>query len=286
MIEYTQYRILPIEYLKRKISDFLKEDIPDNDKTTKGTIPSNANSTAFIQTEENIVFAGADIIKFYFGKGFSCKIKVKDGDYIEKSKIIASINGNSGKILSYERVLLNLLQRLCGIATLTREYVKIASPFNVRILDTRKTMPGLRLFDKYAVTVGGGWNHRLDLSSGILIKDNHIQAAGGITNAINKIKKKNYKLPIELEVENLEQIKDGLKAGVEGFLLDNMQPKKIKKCVSFIRSFPNGKNIFIEASGGITLKTLPAYVKTGIDAISVGALTHSAKAANIHIEFE
>jgi nicotinate-nucleotide pyrophosphorylase (carboxylating) len=162
----------------------------------------------------------------------------------------------------------------------------MAAPYNVRILDTRKTIPGLRLFEKYAVTVGGGWNHRLDLSSGILIKDNHIQAAGGITNAVNKIRKKNYNLPIELEVENLKQIKEGLNAGVDGFLLDNMTPVNIRKCVSIIRSHPNGKTIFIEASGGITLKTLPDYVNTGIDAVSVGALTHSAKAANIHIEFE
>jgi len=286
LIEYTQYRKLPKEYIKKKISEFLKEDIPDIDKTTAGTIPAKAVSTALIIPEEDIVFAGADIIKFFFEKGFNCKIFAKDGEQIKKEKVIASIKGNSGKILSYERVLLNLLQRLCGIASLTREYVKIAEPYKVRILDTRKTIPGLRLFEKYAVTVGGGWNHRLDLSTGILIKDNHIQAAGGITNAIIKIKKKNYKLPIELEVENLEQIKEGITAGIDGFLLDNMSPDKIKKCVSFIRSLPGGKNIFIEASGGITLKTLPAYVKTGIDAISIGALTHSAKAANIHIEFE
>lgn len=285
MIEYTQYRKLPKEYIKKKISEFLKEDIPEFDKTTAGTIPAKAVSTALIIPEEDIVFAGADVIKYFFGKGFKCKISSKDGDFVKKGNTVVSIKGNSGNILSHERVLLNLLQRLCGIATLTREYVRIASPFNVRILDTRKTIPGLRLFDKYAVTVGGGWNHRLDLSSGILIKDNHIQAAGGISNAVSMIKKKKYNLPIELEVENLEQIKEGMKAGVEGFLLDNMPSAKIKKCVSFIRSMPDGKNIFIESSGGITLKTLPDYVKTGIDAISVGALTHSAKAANIHMEF-
>ncbi len=286
MIEYKQYRKLPKEYIKKKISEFLKEDIPDIDKTTAGTIPAKAVSTALIIPEEDIVFAGEDIIKIFFGKGFQCKINSKDGEFVKKGEIIASIIGNSGKILSYERVLLNLLQRLCGIATLTREYVKIASPYNVRILDTRKTIPGLRLFEKYAVTVGGGWNHRFDLSSGILIKDNHIQAAGRITNAVKMIKKKHYKLPIELEVENLGQIKEGIKAGVDGFLLDNMSTEKIKNCVTFIRSVPDGKNIFIEASGGITLKTLPEYVRSGIDALSVGALTHSAKAANIHIEFE
>lgn len=285
MIEYTQYRKLPKEYIKKKISEFLKEDIPDFDKTTVGTIPANAISTALIIPEEDIVFAGADIIKIFFDNGFNCTINSKDGEFVKKGKIIASIKGNSGTILSYERVILNLLQRLCGIATLTREYVKIASPYNVRILDTRKTIPGLRLFEKYAVTVGGGWNHRLDLSSGILIKDNHIQAAGGITNAVSLLKKKKYRLPIELEVENLGQIKEGMKAGVDGFLFDNMSSEKIKKCVTYIRSLPDGKNIFIEASGGITLKTLPEYVKTGVNAISVGALTHSSKAANIHMEF-
>ena len=163
--------------------------------------------------------------------------------------------------------------------------MKEAKPNNVKILDTRKTTPGLRIFEKYAVTAGGGYNHRLDLSSGILIKDNHIKAAVGVAKAIEKIKRMNYKLPIEIEAENLKQIKEGLKAGVEGFLLDNMKPEKIINCVKFIRSQPGGRDIFIEASGGITLKTLKGYVITGVNAISVGALTHSAKATNIHIEF-
>jgi nicotinate-nucleotide pyrophosphorylase (carboxylating) len=182
--------------------------------------------------------------------------------------------------------LLNLLQRLCGIATQTLDYAKIASPYGVKILDTRKTTPGLRLFEKYAVAVGGGFNHRLDLSSGILIKDNHIQAAGGIDAAVRKIRGGNHTLPVELEIDRIDQIHEGLAAGADGFLLDNMSPEECRKAVEMIRHSPGGGDIFIEASGGITLSALSDYVSTGVNAISVGALTHSVKAADIHIEFE
>jgi nicotinate-nucleotide pyrophosphorylase (carboxylating) len=285
LIEYKQYRKIPKEYLIKKISEFLQEDIPDIDKTTVGVLSDKVTSTAIVQTEENIVVAGGFLIEYFFKKGFKVEVFYKDGEIAKKGSATAKIQGNSAEILSKERVLLNLLQRMCGIATLTYEYVKLAKLCNVKILDTRKTTPGLRFFEKYAVTAGGGYNHRLDLSSGILIKDNHIKAAGGVPKAVEMIKKKNYKLPIELEAENLNQIREGLKAGVEGFLLDNMKPEKIINCVKFIRSQPGGRDIFIEASGGITLKTLKDYVKTGINAVSVGALTHSAKAANIHIEF-
>ncbi len=285
MIEYKQHKIIPKEYLAKKIKEFLQEDIPNTDKTTEGLISKNAISTAVVQAEENIVLAGGFLIEQFFGKGFKTKIFYKDGDFIKKGSIIARIQGSTAEILTKERVFLNLLQRLCGIASLTNEYAKIAKPYKVKILDTRKTTPGIRTFEKYAVTAGGGYNHRLDLSSGILIKDNHIKAAGNITKAIEKIKKKSYQLPIELEVENMNQIREGLKAGVDGFLLDNMKPDKIRKCVQFIRSQKGGKNIFIEASGGINLSTLKSFVQTGVDAVSVGALTHSARASNIHIEF-
>lgn len=138
----------------------------------------------------------------------------------------------------------------------------------------------------YAVACGGGYNHRLNLSSGILIKDNHIKTAGSVANAVNSIKTLDYGLPIELEVDTFEQINDGLQANVDGFLLDNMSPDKVKKAVELIRKSQNGENIFIEASGGINLDNLKDYVDTGINAVSVGALTHSIKSANIHIEFE
>ena len=176
-----------------------------------------------------------------------------------------------------------MLQRLCGIATLTKQHTQIGDKYNVKILDTRKTTPGLRLFEKFAVTAGGGFNHRLDLSSGILVKDNHIKAAGSIKDAIKKIKNENYDLPIEVEVEFEEQVIEGLIAGADGFLLDNQTPDNAKKLVKLIRNY-NDKYYFIEASGGINLTNLEEYVKTGVDAISIGALTHSAKSTNIHIE--
>ena len=179
--------------------------------------------------------------------------------------------------------MLNILQRLCGIATHTKQYVDLASPFNVKILDTRKTTPGMRLFEKYAVKCGGGYNHRFDLSSGVLIKDNHIQSAGSITQALKKIDKKYW---IELEVDTLEQIYEGLENEVNGFLLDNMNPKKVKEAVAIIRSDKSGNEIFIEASGGINLTNIKPYLNTGIDAISIGALTHQVQSSDIKLEFK
>jgi nicotinate-nucleotide pyrophosphorylase (carboxylating) len=209
---------------------------------------------------------------------------VADGERISNGSIIAEINGNAREILTKERIILNLIQRMSAIATLATKYVDIAKPFGVKVLDTRKTTPGLRLFEKYAVAVGGAYNHRLDLSSGILIKDNHIAASGSISNALNNIKSMNLNLPIEIEVENFAQISEALVIGVDGFLLDNMSPALTIEAVKLIRSSKNGESIFIESSGGINLETLPAYVSTGIHAVSIGALTHGVKSADIHIE--
>mgnify|MGYP001398308070 FL=1 len=181
--------------------------------------------------------------------------------------------------------MLNLIQRLCGIATTTRQYVELADPFNVKILDTRKTTPGLRLFEKYAVAIGGAYNHRLNLSDGILIKDNHIIAAGSVTKAIEYARNSSISLPLELEVDNLDQIQEALLIGVDGFLLDNMYIDKIRSAVSIIRESNNGYDIFIEASGGITLDNIYPYLGTGINAISVGALTHRATSKDICLDF-
>ncbi len=284
MIEYEQYRELPEYYLRYKIAEFLYEDIPTGDKTSHGTILQDALSTAIIQPEEDIVFAGEMILKIVY-ENYTAELFAKDGDNVPSGDLIAKVKAPSIYLLSTERVLLNLIQHLCGIATMTARYVKIAKPYGVKILDTRKTTPGLRLFEKYAVTVGGGYNHRFDLSSGILIKDNHIAAAGDVESAISAIKKKNYTLPIEIEVEDMNQIYDSLKAGVDGFLLDNMSPEETKEAVAIIRNYKNGNDIFIESSGGITIDNIERYVRTGVNAVSSGALTHSVKSADIHIEF-
>jgi len=282
MIAYQQIDRLPYDYLKRKISEFLTEDMPEGDKTTLG-IFSKHSVKAIVQAEDDLILSGGVIIPFFF-ENFATRLFFSDGDFVKNREIIAEITGEASEILTRERTLLNLIQRMSGIANNTKKYVDLAKPYNIKILDTRKTVPGLRLFDKYAVHTGGGYNHRLDLSSGILIKDNHIQAAGTITNAVKKIKSMNYKLPIELEVENYEQIDEGLKVGVDGFLLDNMSRELTIKCVEIIRNAENGDNILIESSGGINLENIREYLDTGINAISIGALTHSVKGANIHIE--
>lgn len=293
MLEYPIYNNISDEYVVTKLRQFLKEDAPNGDFTTLLTISDKEKSLAVLEAEEDIVFVGEKIIQHTFYKGFNIEFHCKDGEKVLKGGKIASVTGPSAKILTKERVLLNLLQRLSGIATITSKYVEIAKPFNVKILDTRKTTPGMRLFEKYAVAIGGGHNHRLDLSTGILIKDNHIIAAGGIKAAVDKIRNSelwaNNPLKIELEVDTIEQIAAGLEARVDGFLLDNMSPEITYNAVKVIRDYKNGdyigNEILIESSGGITLETLKEYVPTGINAISIGALTHSVKSANIHLEF-
>lgn len=293
MIEYQNYLSISDDYVVTKLRQFLKEDSPSGDITTLLTVDDKKRSLAILEAEEDLVFVGEKIIKHTFYKGFEIEINVKDGQKVKNGAKLASVKGPASKILTKERVLLNLLQRLAGIATITNQYVKIAKPYNVKILDTRKTTPGMRIFEKYAVANGGGFNHRIDLSSGILIKDNHIIASNGVTNAVNKIRNsdlwKSNPLKIELEVDNIEQIYEGLDINVDGFLLDNMNIETTVKSVEIIRNYNKnsikGSDIFIESSGGITIDTIGEYVRTGVNAVSVGALTHSVKSSNIHLEF-
>jgi nicotinate-nucleotide pyrophosphorylase (carboxylating) len=285
MLEYPQQRKIPEYFTKYKIAEFLLEDVPEGDITTECICNYETEAVAVIQAEEDIIFVGERFIYNFFDDKFECKQFVHDGDFVKNGGIIAQITGPAAFILTFERTLLNILQHLSGIATKTKEYADLAKPYNVKILDTRKTTPGLRLFEKYAVCCGGGFNHRLDLSSGILIKDNHIKAAGSIARAVNKVRAKQILLAIELETENIDEVRQGLLAGVDGFLLDNMSPEDTAEAVRLIRSAPNGESIFIEASGGMTIEKIRNYITTGINAISIGGLTHSVKGANIHIEF-
>ena len=285
MIEYPQHKKLSDEYIIGKINYFLAEDIPNGDITTESTTSDNSEITAEIHAAEKLIFAGSEIIPHCFGEKCQVTINHNNGAMLSNGDVIGVVTGSAREILSRERVMLNLIQRLCGIATLSHEYAEIANPFNVKILDTRKTTPGLRLFEKYAVAIGGAFNHRLNLSHGILIKDNHIIAAGSVTNAIESARKKGIHLPLELEVDNFDQIHEALKTRVDGFLLDNMKPETIRSAVSIIRASQNGKDVFIEASGGITLENILPYLDTGINAISVGALTHQAISKNIRLDF-
>ena len=285
MIEYPQHKKLSDEYIIGKINHFLAEDIPNGDITTESTTSDDSEITAEIHAAEKLIFAGSEIIPHCFGEKCQVKINHKNGAILSNGDVIGVVTGSAREILSRERVMLNLIQRLCGIATLSHEYAEIANPFNVKILDTRKTTPGLRLFEKYAVAIGGAFNHRLNLSHGILIKDNHIIAAGSVTNAIESARKKGIHLPLELEVDNFDQIHEALKIRVDGFLLDNMKPETIRSAVSIIRASQNGEDVFIEASGGITLENIHPYLDTGINAISIGALTHQAISKNIRLDF-
>lgn len=289
MFDYRQISSIPEEVLKRRIDSFIEEDIPEIDYTTVGTIPGDKKIKAILESGKGFVFAGRCIIEAFFpSEEFRVNMLCRDGDYIEDKTVFAEITGNARTILQLERTLLNILQRLCGIASTTRKYVEAAGG-KIDILDTRKTLPGFRLLDKYAVFCGGGRNHRLNLSEGVMIKDNHITAAGSIENAVNSIRKSAPGIPIEVEIDRIEQIEQlETFEDIDAFLLDNMSPEEIRKATALIKSRPepSGGAVFIEASGGLTLENIPEYSDTGVDAVSVGALTHSVIAADIHMEFE
>ncbi len=283
---YEQIKQLPEEYVKSKITQFLDEDAPHGDATCELTIDTNEITTAKIIAQADLVFVGKCVLPHFFNSDFQFTLNFSDGEIVLKGQTIAEVRGNKRYILLVERTLLNLLQRMCGIANLTREFIKLANPYGVKILDTRKTVPGLRLFDKYAVAASGGTNHRTNLSNGVLIKDNHI-AGKDLKELLTKIREDNHKgLFVELEVDTIEQLKIALEVGVDGLLLDNMTPNQIRECVRLIRPSQGNKHIFAEASGGINLQNIHGYLDTGIDAISIGVLTHTVHAAEIHLEFE
>ena len=284
-IPFTRIRTLPEKYVKEKINFFLSEDKSNYDITTIGTISKSTKIKAEIIAQEDCIVAGSSILRYCFPNNIMVEECARDGQFLDKNKILAVCQGSAQTILSRERVILNLLQRLCGIATLTKKYTNIANSYGCKILDTRKTTPGLRLFEKYAVVAGEGYNHRLDLKSAVLIKDNHLFASGGIKNALNRLLKSKIDVPIELEVDNLEQLNEGLCYDVDGFLLDNMSPNTIRSAVDIIKH--SSKNdLFLEASGGITLDKLSDYASTGVDAISVGALTTNVRNIDLKMEFK
>ena len=283
---YNEYR----DQLDLFIKNALSEDIRDGDLTGNACIPEGSIKSAKLYVKTPCIIAGIELVEKSF-KFYDPSIKfnklINDGARVDQSSTPFIVEGSTRSILATERLVLNTLQRMSGIASKTNKIVNQIAHTDAKILDTRKTTPGLRKFEKHAVSVGGGWNHRLDLSSAILVKDNHIQAAGNIKNAINQIRKKNIqKLPIELEVDNLDQLKEGLELKVDGFLLDNMTPEIVKKGVELIRKEEEGHLVFIEASGGINIKTLESYAWTGIDGISMSAITANAPAVDIKLEFE
>ena len=268
--------------LDRIIIDALDEDIGSGDVTTLAVLTGNEIGTAEVLAKDNIIVAGVDVFKEVFllyDKDINFLVKVKDGQSVGRGDILAEISGKLKNILTAERVALNFLQRMCGIATLTRKYVDEISGTSARILDTRKTLPCHRDLDKYAVKIGGGLNHRLGLYGGVMIKDNHIKAAGGILKAVKMISSHvPPTLKIEVEVKNLCEVEEALSSSVDIIMLDNMNVEDMKKAVSVI----NGAAL-IEASGNVTLANVREIAETGVDFISVGAITHSVPAADISL---
>ncbi len=285
-INFEQFTELDPKWVRSQILNFIKEDTPNGDLTTDSIIFNNKPVIANMVAMEPFIFCGESYIPSSFPDGCEATVLSRDGLKVNTGDSLAKIIGPANKILTFERVILNLTQRLCGISTETRNYCALELPNGFKVMDTRKTTPGLRLFEKHAVSVGGGWNHRLNLSSAILIKDNHLEAAGSIRNAISMIKKKVAKgVPIELEVDTIDQLREGLEFDVDGFLLDNMKPELVKECVQLIRESNNGDSIFIEASGGINFNTLESYANTGIDGVSMSAITANAPSVDIKLEF-
>jgi len=263
----------------------LKEDMPMGDITTESTISEDEISDAQLIAKEDIVIAGLEVFSRVFtllNSNTYIERYADDGDKVTAGTVIMKISGNSRAMLKAERTALNLLQRMSGIASATRKFADILEGTKTKIVDTRKTAPGLRYLDKMAVRMGGGTNHRFSLSDGVLIKDNHIKASGGITAAVEKARARiPHTVKIEVETESLEQVKEALSAGADIIMLDNMAPGAMGEAVSYI----NGRAL-TEASGNITADNLAIVAKTGVDLISSGSLTHSVKAADISLKFE
>ncbi|MGI6623251.1 MAG: carboxylating nicotinate-nucleotide diphosphorylase [Clostridiaceae bacterium] len=263
----------------------LKEDMPMGDITTDSTVDEDEVCSAKLVAKEDCVIAGIDVFSRVFTlldpKTYMERY-VNDGEKVKKGTLIMYITGNARTMLKAERTALNLLQRMCGIASATRKIADILKGSKAKIVDTRKTAPGLRYLDKAAVRLGGGTNHRFCLSDGVLIKDNHIKAAGGITAAVKRARAHiPHTIKIEVETESMEQIKEALLAGADIIMLDNMSPEAMKEAVDYI----NGRAL-TEASGNITVENVEIVARTGVDLISSGSLTHSVRAADISLKFE
>jgi nicotinate-nucleotide pyrophosphorylase (carboxylating) len=273
-----------MEHLVRKlIEEALFEDIGPGDITSEAVIPDEATATAEIIAKQDLVLVGILIAREVFRKldpWVQFTPLAHDGNKVQSGSIIAQVQGKTRALLAGERVALNLMQHLSGIATHTAKFVEVLKGSRAEILDTRKTLPGLRALEKYAVRMGGGRNHRFGLYDGILIKDNHIAAAGGIIKAMAGIRKKVHPLlKIEVEVKTLDEVREALAAGATMLLLDNMSPNLMKQSVGIV-----GGRVLVEASGNVTLDTVKAIGETGVDFISSGSLTHSAPAADISMK--
>lgn len=271
--------------LFNSITQFLDEDLGRGDITTQSTVLEATKGRGKFLAKQEMVVAGLEVAETVFNcldPELQIEAFVYEGEVVKANTEIARLDGPANVLLAGERLALNLMQRMSGVATLTSKYVKAIEGTNARIVDTRKTMPGLRMIDKYAVQIGGAHNHRFGLDDGILIKDNHIMLAGGIEAAVKRARDRAGHLhKIEVEVANFEQLQEAINVGADIIMLDNMQPTQVAEAVQIVRKSERGKYILLEASGGITLENVADYARAGVDLISIGALTHSAPAMDI-----
>ena len=270
------------------LPDFIRRTLAEDmgqggDVTSAATIPEGARFSAVMACREPIVLAGLELAKAFFRKldsQVAIEMPVKDGDSVAAGTVLMRLEGNARAMLTAERSALNTLQHLSGIATLARGYVDAIAGTDAKLLDTRKTIPGLRLAEKYAARMGGAHNHRLRLDDGILIKDNHVAVCGGVAEAVRAAKAANTGLQVQIEVDRIDQIEPALAAGADRLLLDNMPPLILREAVSLVAG-----RVPLEASGGVNLETIRAIAETGVNFISVGRITQSAPAVDIGLDY-
>ena len=271
-----------------QIGAFLAEDLGRGDITTQATVTRNARARGRFLAKEPMVVAGLEAAEAVFSTldaQQQIEAFASDGEEVEAGKVIARTSGFADVLLAGERVALNLMQRLSGIATQTRRYVRAIEGTNAQIVDTRKTTPGLRMLEKYAVAAGGARNHRFGLDDGVLIKDNHIALAGGVSSAVERARETVGHLhKIEIEVSTEKDLREAIKSGADILLLDNLTPEETARMVAIAREL--APKVALESSGGITLDNVRAYAEAGVDLISIGALTHSARAMDISFKIQ
>jgi len=272
------------------VDNALREDIGDGDHTSLATVPATATGKARLLVKDEGILAGVELAKIIFNRvdpELKVEVLIEDGAAVSKGEIAFYVSGSSRSILSSERLVLNFMQRMSGIATKTHELAKLIAQFDTKLLDTRKTTPGIRLMEKWAVNIGGGNNHRFALYDMVMIKDNHVDYAGGIEQAIERtntyLREKNKLLKIEIETRNIEEVRKVLAIGnVDRIMLDNFSPAQIQEALKII----DRDKYETEASGGINEETIAAYAATGVDYISSGALTHSYKSLDLSLKAE
>lgn len=280
---------LDLQTLAAFIRLALEEDVRDGDHTSLACVPPDAMDSAILKVKEDGILCGLPVAQAVFkavDPNLELEILMKEGDVMKKGDIAFRVKGSALSILTAERLVLNCMQRMSGIATLTAKYVQQVQGTNTKVIDTRKTTPGIRFLEKYAVTVGGGANHRMGLYDMVMIKDNHVDFSGGISNAIDRVhhylQNKNLSLKIEVETRNLTEVAEVLqKGGIHRIMLDNFTPELLKEAIQMI-----GGKYETEASGGIKLDTIRSYALSGVDFISVGAITHSAVSLDLSLKAE